>query len=83
MTIEKNALNDEGEGAIRFPWGQLIIDGETLRNGRKYDVDSMVLDEYTGQVTVDHWDSLDTIVGKIINVRKEDGAVKIDGIRLP
>ena len=54
LTIEKNALGDEG--IIRFPGGQIIIDGETLRNGRKYDIESMVLDEYAGQVTADHWD---------------------------
>jgi hypothetical protein len=81
LTIEKNALGDEGEGIIRFPGGQIIIDGQTLRNGRKYDIESMVLDEYAGQVTADHWDSLETIVGKVINVRKDGDAVKIDGIQ--
>src|SRR5215213_11548235 len=81
LTIEKNELGDEGEGIIRFPGGQIIIDGQTLRNGRKYDVESMVLDEYAGQVTADHWDSLETIVGKVVNVRKEGDAVKIDGIQ--
>ena len=35
LTIEKNALGDEG--IIRFPGGQIIIDGQQLRNGRKYD----------------------------------------------
>jgi hypothetical protein len=79
LTIEKNALGDEG--IIRFPGGQVIIDGQTLRNGRKYDIESMVLDEYAGQVTADHWDSLETIVGKVINVRKDGDAVKIDGIQ--
>jgi hypothetical protein len=81
LTIEKNALGDEGEGIIRFPGGQIIIDGQQLRNGRKYDIESMVLDEYAGQVTADHWDSLETIVGKVINVRKDGDAVKIDGIQ--
>jgi len=64
LTIEKNALGDEGEGIIRFPDGQIIIDGQTLRNGRKYDIESMVLEEYAGQVTADHWDALDMIVAR-------------------
>jgi hypothetical protein len=81
LTIEKNELTDEGEGVIRFPGGQVIIDGQKLRNGFKYDIESMVLDEYAGQVTADHWDSLDTLIGKVINCRKEDDAVKIDGIK--
>jgi hypothetical protein len=79
LTIEKNALSDEG--IIRFPGGQTIIDGEKLRNGLKYDIESMVLDEYAGQVTADHWDALDMIVGKVLNVHKEGDAVKIDGIQ--
>jgi ribosomal 30S subunit maturation factor RimM len=81
LTIEKNALGDEGEGIIMFPGSQVIIDGQKLRNGYQYDIDSMVLDEYAGQVTADHWDAIDMLVGKVINCRKEDGAVKIDGIQ--
>lgn len=80
LTIEKNAQGDD-TGIIRFPGGQTIIDSTKLRNGLKYDIESMVLDEYAGQVTADHWDSLDTIVGKVINVRKDGDAVKIDGIQ--
>jgi hypothetical protein len=81
LTIEKNALSDEGNGVIMFPGGQVIIDGQTLRNGLKYDIESMVLDEYAGQVTADHWDQLDMIIGKVINARKEGDAIKIDGIK--
>jgi hypothetical protein len=81
LTFEKNALDGSEDGIIRFPGGQTIIDGTQLRNGLRYDIESMVLDEYAGQVTADHWDSLDTIVGKVVNVRKEGDAVKIDGIR--
>lgn len=79
--IEKNALTDEGDGIIRFPNGQVITDATTQRNGTKYDIESMELQEYNGHVTGEHKDELFKYVGEAFGLAKRAGSVVIDGIR--
>ncbi len=80
LHIEKNAFVDSGDGTITFPKGLTITDESEQKNGTKYDIKSMDLSEYRGQVTADHIDSVNTLIGKVINVAKKGKAVVIDGI---
>lgn len=81
LHIENNALIDNGEGVIMFTDGLSITDDTEQKNGTRYDIESMDLSEYKGQVTADHIDSVHTLIGKVLNVAKRGKAVFIDGIR--
>lgn len=78
IVIEKNAFIDEGEGVVTFPNGLPITDNSEQRNGTKYDIDSMELSEYKGQVTADHVDRIDHIIAQTEGVRKSGTQVVVD-----
>ena len=81
-TIEvlKNSFNDEGEGIISFPNGLVISDSEVQRNGTRYDIDSLDISKYAGQLTADHEDKLQNIIGRVEGVKKNGGKVTVDRI---
>lgn len=81
VVIEKNAFIDEGDGVISFPNGLPITDSSEQRNGTRYDIDSMQLSEYKGQVTADHVDRLDHIIAQAEGVRKSGTQVVVDKLR--
>lgn len=81
LHIEKNAFVDKGDGTIEFPNGLVITDDSVQKNGTRYDIASMVLDEYKGQITADHVDMLQAVIGKVTNVYKEGSKVLINGIK--
>lgn len=70
VLVEKNAFVDEGDGVVSFPKGLVITDNSEQRNGTKYDIKSMVLDEYQGQVTADHYDRLDMTIAGVEGLAK-------------
>lgn len=79
--LAKNAFVDEGDGVIKFPQGLVITDDSEQWNGTKYDIDSMDLSQYPGQLTADHIDELKSVIGEVIGVRKRVNKVTIDAIR--
>ena len=81
VVIEKNAFIDEGDGVISFPNGLPITDSSEQRNGTRYDISSMELAEYKGQVTADHVDRLDHIIAQAEGVRKSGTQVVVDKLR--
>lgn len=70
LPIEKNAFVDEGDGVVTFPKGLTITDNTEQRNGTKYDIKSMDLSEYQGQVTADHFSKLDHLIAGIEGLQK-------------
>lgn len=81
IVVEKNAFLDEGDGVISFPNGLPITDSSEQRNGTRYDIDTMSLGEYKGQVTADHVDRLDHIIAQAEGVRKSGTQVVVDRLR--
>jgi hypothetical protein len=81
IVIEKNAFIDEGDGVIYFPNGLPITDSTEQRNGTRYNIDTMDLSEYSGQVTADHVDRLDHIIAQAEGVRKSGTQVVVDKLR--
>lgn len=79
--IEKNALVDEGDGTISFRGGQVIVDDTTMWSGYSYDIESLDVSQYKGQVTADHVDSVHTLVGRAPGAYKRGNQVLIDSIR--
>ena len=79
--VEKNSFVDDGNGLIAFPAGQVITDDSVQWNGTKYDIQSMDISGYKGQLTADHIDSVTTLIGKVSNVVKNDNQVLIGGIQ--
>src|SRR6476661_10576517 len=81
VQVRKNAFVDSGDGVIAFPEGQVISDASVQRNGTRYDIATMDTSEYEGQVTADHFDTVDSIVGQALNLAKNGDQLTIGGLR--
>jgi HK97 family phage major capsid protein len=81
FTIEKNAVKDKGDGVVEFPRGLTITDTSEQRNGTKYDIKSMDISEYDGNLTANHSDDIREIIGETFGVKKGQKKITIDGIR--
>lgn len=81
VLVEKNAFVDEGDGTISFPNKLVITDNTEQRNGTRYDIDTLDLSEYKGQITADHMDMLGSIIGKVNGIAKVGTQVVIDSIQ--
>lgn len=83
LTVEvpKQGFVDEGDGVVSFPNGLTITDDTEQRNGTRYDINSLSIDKYGGQVTADHRDELGNIIGESIGTVKLNGKVVVNKIR--
>ena len=80
VEVTKNSYNDEGEGIVSFPNGLCISDNNVQRNGTRYDIDTLDISKYQGQLTADHEDKLKNIIGRVEGVSKKDGRLTINKI---
>lgn len=81
VEVPQNGFVDEGEGVVSFPNGLTITDGTVQRNGTRYDINSLDLSRYGGQLTGDHKDELGNLIGETIGTVKKDGKVIVNKIR--
>lgn len=81
ISVSNSGFVDEGDGFISFPGGLTITDDTVMRSGTSYDVATLDISKYPGQLTADHYDSLGTLIGKTIGVTKEGNRVAVQGIR--
>lgn len=81
IKIDKNSIQDKGEGLVLFPGGLTITDDSVQWNKTKYDIKSMDIDQWNKKITADHKDSITAILGNAINPRKRINRVTIDGIQ--
>lgn len=82
LHIDTNAVIDKGDGLVKFENDLVITDNSEQRNGTKYDIKSMDISEYKGQITADHSPSIQEIIGKVTGLKKVDNKkVVISGIR--
>lgn len=80
VEVTKNSFTDEGEGIVTFPNGLTISDNQVQRNGSRYDIETLDISKYGGQLTADHEDKLKNIIGRVEGVRKDNGRLSIDRI---
>ena len=80
IEVTRNSYKDEGEGIVSFPNGLCISDNQTQRNGTRYDIDSLDISKYAGQLTADHEDKLSNIIGRVEGVKKENGRISVEKI---
>lgn len=80
IEVTKNSYQDEGEGIVSFPNGLCISDNNVQRNGTRYDIDSLDISKYQGQLTADHEDKLKNIIGRVEGVSKKDGRLTVNKI---
>ncbi len=80
IEVTKNSYHDDGEGVVSFPNGLCISDNNVQRNGTRYDIDSLDISKYQGQLTADHEDKLKNIIGRVEGVSKKDGRLTINKI---
>ena len=80
IEVTKNSYKDEGEGIVVFPNGLTISDDKTQRNGTRYDIDSLDISRYGGQLTADHEDKIKNIIGRVEGVSKKNGRLSINRI---
>ncbi|MCM1323311.1 MAG: hypothetical protein NC218_04045 [Acetobacter sp.] len=76
-----NSFLDRGEGVVEFPNGLTITDDSVMWSGWKYDIDTLDISEYPGQVTANHIDMLENVLGKVEGVKKEGNRVYVERIR--
>lgn len=82
FSIDRNALtHDDERGVVAFDGGLVITDDSEQRNGTRYDIPTMDLSEYKGQITADHSMSITETIGKVFGLRKDANKVTIDGIK--
>jgi hypothetical protein len=81
VSIPTGGFVDEGDGVVSFPNGLTITDGTVQRNGTRYDIDSLDISRYGGQLTGDHKDELGNLIGEVIGTVKRDGKVVVNKIR--
>lgn len=81
VLVESNALVDEGDGVISFPNKLVISDDSEQRNGTRYDISTMDTSEYQGQLTADHTDMLQSVLGRVKGLAKIGNKVVIDSIQ--
>ena len=80
VEVTKNSYSDEGEGVVSFPNGLCISDNNVQRNGTRYDIDTLDISKYQGQLTADHEDKLKNIIGRVEGVSKKDGRLTVNKI---
>ena len=78
MLIEKNSFIDEGDGIVSFPRGLVVTDDSLQRNGTKYDIDTLDISEYKGQVTADHRDILKNIIARVDGIQKTGNKIIVN-----
>lgn len=81
VQVERSSFIDEGDGVVSFPGGLTITDNTEQRNRTRYDIDSMDVAKYGGQLTGDHEDKLSSLIGEVIGVTKDGYKVYADKIR--
>lgn len=80
VEVTRNSYQDEGEGIVSFPNGLCISDNNVQRNGTRYDIDTLDISKYQGQLTADHEDKLKNIIGRVEGVSKKDGRLTVNKI---
>lgn len=81
VSVSNSGFVDEGDGIVSFPNGLTITDNSVMRSGTRYDVNSLDITNYAGQLTADHYDSLGTLIGKVIGVAKDSSRVSVQAIK--
>lgn len=80
VEVTKNSYHDDGDGIVSFPNGLCISDNNVQRNGTRYDIDTLDISKYQGQLTADHEDKLKNIIGRVEGVSKKDGRLTVNKI---
>lgn len=84
--IDKNALVDEGEGFIRVKGGLTLTDENVQRNGTRYDIKSLSIEDYDGRLFANHGDpmagyTIGSVIGRLVNVVKKGKKVVAEGVQ--
>src|SRR5574344_278184 len=81
ISVSNGVFLDQGNRILSFPNGLTITDDSVMQSGTRYDIQSLDVTNYSGQLTGDHKDSLGTLIGKVQGVIKEGNRVAIQGIK--
>lgn len=81
VDITKNEYDDTGEGVINFQDGVVITDNSIQRNGTKYDINTLDISEFTGRVTADHVDKLESVIAKVDGIEKNGESITFKNIK--
>lgn len=81
ISVSNSGFVDQGDGVVTFPNGLTITDDSEMRSGTRYDIQSLDISKYEGQLTADHYDSLGTLIGKTMGVSKDVNRVVVSGIK--
>jgi len=81
FSIDTNTIVDDGTDTVSFTNSLTITDDSTQWNDTRYDIPSMKLDAYKDNLTANHSNDIQEIIGKTFGVKKQGNKVTIDGIK--
>lgn len=80
FSVNKQSVIDKGNGKVMFSTPVVITNDKEQWNGTKYDIDSLDTSQYRKRLTADHEDSITSVIGNVIGLKKSKHEVTIDGI---
>lgn len=81
VLLKSNSIMDEGNGVLTFTDGLTLSDESEQKNGTRYDIESMQIDDYNGDVFIDHDYSMQSLVGKAFGIAKQGKRLIAEGIK--
>lgn len=82
ITLEKNSIKQGDEDDIvNFAEPLAITDDSRQWNMTCYDINTLDISDYDGVVTANHGSEISDVIGKVVNLRKNENKVLIDGIK--
>lgn len=82
IAIEKNSVSQGKESnTVTFAEPLAITDDSRQWNMTCYDINTLDISDYDGVVTANHGQEISDVIGKVVNLRKKDNKVLIDGIK--
>ena len=81
VKIDVKNSREDSDGTIMFAQPLAITDNSLQWNNTRYDIDTLDITTWDGVITADHGQKLSDVIGKAINLRKDNNRVLIDGIK--
>ncbi len=81
VPIDKNSIVDQGDGVIHFSNGLTLSDESEQLNGTRYEMASMDLSRFDGQVFANHDYDVQALIGEAMGVAKQGTRLVAQGVR--
>lgn len=81
-SLDSGKITDNGNGNLTFNNGLVLNSGQPMRDGLRYDIESLDLDDYNGKLFASHeYDNLSSMLGVLEGIEKRDGQLVANGVQ--